>query len=228
MRHILYVEDEPFLAKIVREGLEGKQFRVTHVGDGAKVVTTLERCEPDVCVLDVMLPNIDGFTLAREIRHRKPQLPILFVTAKEQTQDVVEGFKAGGNDYIRKPFSLEELVVRIENILTLTGMSSRTPERHTIQLGGFTFLPDRLELLWADRVRKLSHRENELLFFLASNLNSIIQRKDILLEIWGDDSFFNSRNLDVYITKIREYLRADDSLEIVTIKGVGYRFLIKA
>ncbi|WP_337043512.1 response regulator transcription factor [Emticicia sp. 17c] len=223
MIKILYVEDEPFLGKIVKESLESRNFDVKMVTDGNQVMKTFEQYRPDICVLDVMLPNKDGYTLGAEIRQLKPGLPIIFLTAKTQTDDVLKGFQAGGNDYIRKPFSMEELIVRINNLLLLSS-SKGIVQNGSIPLGKYEFLPHKYELRLNETCRKLSHRETELLKILSENRNFTVNRKEILMKIWGDDSFFNSRNLDVYITKLRDYLKEDETLDLMTIKGVGYHF----
>ncbi len=221
---ILYVEDEPFLGKIVRESLESRAFELRWVEDGALVLEALEQFQPDVCVLDVMLPNRDGFSLGREIRVLRPTLPILFLTAKNQTADVVQGFDSGGNDYIRKPFSMEELIARIQNLLHLTRGTSSPASTH-LAIGRYRFSPTRQELLLEEQSRQLSHRENQLLTILATRPNEAIPRKDILDQVWGSDAFFNSRNLDVYITRLRDYLKEDSGVQLLTLKGVGYRLV---
>ncbi len=222
---VLYVEDEVFLAKIVKESLESRGFEVILETDGAKVLTSFRMGKPDICVLDVMLPNKDGFELAEEIRNMDKEIPILFLTAKTQTEDLVKGFGLGGNDYIRKPFSMEELIVRINNALKRKADSPARPEGGSLPVGKFAFNTNRQVLQNDKEERKLSYRECELLRVLVENRDRIIDRKEILNLLWGNDSFFNSRNLDVYITKLRGYLREDPSLEIITIKGVGYRFV---
>lgn len=221
---ILYVEDEPHLGRIVKESLESRKFLVTMASDGLNALTLFRDIKPDICILDVMLPGKDGFSLARELRQEAPKIPIIFVTAKTQTSDLLQGFEAGGNDYLRKPFSLEELMARINNLLSLT--QAATAGQETIKLGKFHFFPLRYELRLGDNVRKLSHREATLLQTLCESKNIPVLRKDILMKLWGDDSFFNSRNLDVYITKLREYLKADSAIEIITIKGHGYLFSV--
>ena len=224
---ILYVEDELFLGKIVRESLETRNFEVTMETDGAAAVQSFLSSKPDVCVLDVMLPNKDGFEIAEEIRKFDQLIPIIFVTAKTQTNDLVKGFSLGANDYIRKPFSMEELIVRIDNALRLKNnlpQIQSVPEQ--LRLGKFLFYINRQVLVAGNEEKKLSFRESELLKILYQNKERIINRKDILNLLWGNDSFFNSRNLDVYITKLRGYLKLDESIEILTIKGVGYRFII--
>jgi DNA-binding response OmpR family regulator len=174
-------------------------------------------------VLDVMLPNKDGFKLATEIRQQNPTIPIIFLTAKTQTDDLAKGFQSGGNDYIRKPFSMEELIIRINNLLNLTQQKSKNAT-NVIMIGQYEVFLNKYELTYQDKIKKISHREAELIKILSENRNTIVSRKDILMQIWGDDSYFNSRNLDVYMTKLREYLKDDPSLEIMTIKGVGYFF----
>jgi len=222
---ILYVEDEPFLAKIVKESLETRDFEVRMVGDGAKVIHAFHTYQPDICILDVMLPNKDGLTIGKEIREINREVPIIFLTAKNQTQDVIKGFELGGNDYIRKPFSMEELIARIQNLLTITRAASAKEEQKEFHIGRYLFSPVRMELKINDAVQKLSYRETELLKILASGSDKVIERREILKSVWGDDSFFNSRNLDVYIKKLRDYFSLDKEVQIITLKGVGYRFI---
>ncbi|HMQ47469.1 MAG TPA: response regulator transcription factor [Saprospiraceae bacterium] len=222
---ILYVEDEPFLGKIVRESLESRGFEVRLIEDGAQAMAALEAMQPDIGVLDVMLPNLDGFSLGKAIREKDPLLPILFLTAKDQTKDVLQGFASGGNDYIRKPFSMEELIVRIQNLLQLKGRAD-SHLTEWIALGKYLFSPIRQELKLEEQIRKLSYRETQLLQMLSAQLNQPIDRREILREIWGDDSFYHSRNLDVYMTRLREYLKGDAQVEIITLKGVGYRLSV--
>jgi DNA-binding response OmpR family regulator len=221
---ILYVEDEPFLGRIVKESLESRDFEVVMVNDGKLAQGAFEKNKPDICVLDIMLPSKDGYAIAKDIRQVNPGTPIIFVTAKNQTEDVLKGFEVGGNDYLRKPFSMEELIVRVTNLLQLTQKSTK-PTSENIALGKYEFNSMRYELKFGNTVRKLSHREATLLQVLSESKNATVQRKDILMKLWGDDSFFNSRNLDVYVTKLRDYLKEDPSIEIITIKGVGYHFV---
>jgi DNA-binding response OmpR family regulator len=223
---ILYVEDEPFLGRIVKESLESRDYEVVMVDHGSSASAAFTKTQPHICVLDVMLPGKDGYTIAREIRQVNPAMPIIFVTAKTQTEDLIKGFESGGNDYIRKPFSMEELIVRINNLLQLSNHHKDEKQPDIILLGKYEFNVLRYELKIKESVRKLSHREANLLAMLSENKNGTTNRKDILMRLWGDDSFFNSRNLDVYITKLRDYLKDDPSIEIITIKGVGYHFAI--
>jgi len=223
---ILYVEDELSLGKIVKESLEIRGFEVIMEGDGGKATDLFKKSNPDICVLDVMLPNKDWFTIADEIRKLNEDVPIIFLTAKTQTEDVVKGFSMGGNDYIRKPFSMEELIVRIQNLLRNKSEDPPKIKGDNVTIGKYNFQLNRQVLSTGKEDRKLSYRESELLKLLYKNREKIIDRKDILNMLWGNDSFFNSRNLDVYITKLRSYLKEDPALEIITIKGIGYRFVV--
>jgi DNA-binding response OmpR family regulator len=228
-KKILYIEDEPFLGKIVKETLELKGFDVMLIADGALVMHSLTSFVPDICVLDVMLPHVDGFTLGKQIRILLPKLPVIFLTARSQTEDLLEGFASGGTDYIRKPFSIEELHARILNQLQLELPERRNEKKlpAEIMLGHICFLPEQYELHVSGQVIKLSHREAQVLSVFCLNQNQVVDRKDLLLKVWGDDSFFNSRTLDVYIRKLREYLSPEVKLEIITLKGKGYHFKVK-
>jgi DNA-binding response OmpR family regulator len=222
---VLYAEDEPFLGKIVKESLESRGFDVYMESNGERVFERYAKIDPDVCVLDVMLPNKNGFEIAREIRSQNKDVPILFLTAKTQTEALIRGFTLGGNDYIRKPFSMEELIARIHNSCRHNSKQALPLLAETVSIGSYQFHQKKQVLAFGEEERKLSYRENELLKFLFEHRHAIISRRDIMNTLWGNDSFFNSRNLDVYISKLRNYLKYDGSLEIITIKGVGYRFV---
>jgi len=225
MTKILYVEDEPFLGKIVKESLESRGFEIFMVADGTKAIDEFHKSNPDLCVLDIMLPGRDGYSIGSEIKQIKSSMPIIFLTAKDQTEDIIKGFESGGNDYLKKPFSIEELIVRINNLLRLTSHYSISQENHLYHFGDFEFNHTNLELIRGQDITKLSHREAELLKVLLEGHKEAIDRTYILKSIWGDDSFFNSRNLDVYIRKLRRHLAEDPSVKILTLKGVGYRFI---
>ena len=227
-KKILYIEDEHYLGRIVKETLENQGYELVWETDGAKVIKHLGSFNPDVCVLDIMLPHVDGYELCMQIKTLKPELPVIFLTAKTETADLVRGFESGGTDYIRKPFSMEEVIVRIENQLTqLKGKGlSPAPPKEEIRLGSYTYYPSRYELLSPEGKVQLSQRDSELLTQLAASVNRVIERKQLLLSIWGDDSYFNSRNLDVYIRKMREYFKHDPNIRIQTLKGKGYLFLV--
>lgn len=225
---ILYIEDEPYLGRIVKETLQNQGYQVKWETDGTRVPELIGKTDTDICILDIMLPHVDGYELCQQIKTLKPELPVIFLTAKTETADLVRGFEAGGTDYIRKPFSMEELIVRIENQILLTrnrGLNP-TPLTEDITLGKYIYRPARYELLSPEGTVRLSQRESEILSRLAASVNRVIDRKQLLISVWGDDSFFNSRNLDVYIRKIREYFRHDPNIRIQTLKGKGYLFLV--
>jgi DNA-binding response OmpR family regulator len=230
---VLYAEDEIFLGKIVKETLDSRGFEVIMVTNGAAVLPTYQSARPDICVLDIMMPDRNGYEVAEDIRAVDEDIPIIFLTAKTQTEDLVRGFKTGANDYIRKPFSMEELIIRIENTLRVrpafaeaSAAMSAGKAAEVIAIGNYVFHPYRQVLVGDGEERKLSYRENELLRQLWLGRERVIPREDILQAIWGNDSFLNSRNLDVYVTKLRGYLRGDERVEILTIKGIGYRFVL--
>ncbi len=228
MKKVYYIEDEQFLGKIVKETLEKQDFQVRWETDGAKVMSGFKVFTPDIVVLDIMLPNVDGYTICHQIRSIYPNLPIIFLTAKVETPDLVAGFEVGGSDYVKKPFSIEELIVRIHNLLHLMGSKPGSKsQREDIQLGSYSFRPGRYELQTPSRLIKLSQRDLEILQLLVGQKNQVTNRKDMLMAVWGDDSFFNSRNLDVYIRKLRGYFDEDEKVTIQTLKGKGYLFLVK-
>ena len=226
MIKILYVEDEPFLAKIVKETLESKGYEIIYAKNGLEAVALFNELEVQLCVFDIMLPGKNGYQLAEEVRSKDKSIPIIFLTAKNQTQDLVKGFEVGGNDYLKKPFSMEELIVRIENLLNLSNLHSKEETSFTIS-DCILFDYDLMELKVDDRSVKLSHKENEILRLLTINKNEVTDRKILLQKVWGDDSYYNSRTLDVYITKLRNYFKTKDDIIIQTLKGVGYKFLVK-
>jgi DNA-binding response OmpR family regulator len=227
-RKILYIEDEPYMARIVQDTLELRGFEVLHKKDGNRIMEQVSSFTPDICLLDVMLPDIDGFTLANHIRNVHPQLPIIFLTSKTQPGDIVKGFSSGGTDYLKKPFSMEELIVRIENQLKImsrdVSASKSLPDE--VVLKQFRFYPGRFELHTPVKVIKLSNRESQILAMLCTHINAAIDRRELLQAVWGDDSFFNSRNLDVYIRKLRGYFAGAEGIEIITLKGQGYHFVV--
>ncbi len=221
MTKLLYVEDEEVLAMLVRDHLVKNGYEVHWTADGKEAESLFKKVQPDLCILDVMLPGKSGFEIGQWIRQNNKVIPIIFLTAKSESKDVVEGFKAGGNDYLRKPFSLEELMVRIRNLLSMTGRVS--PGHYRV--GDLSFDPVRMIIENGKETVTLSHRENELLKMLIVHIGSPVERKEILLHVWGDDHFFNSRNLDVYVTRLRKYLKMDPGVQLLTLKGVGYQLV---
>lgn len=218
---LLYVEDEQVLAMLVRDHLTRSGYEVHWTDNGEAAPALFKEVRPDLCILDIMLPGLSGYEAGRLIRAEDRHVPIIFLTAKSESRDVVEGFKSGGNDYLKKPFSLDELMVRIENLLAMAGRAA--PGK--ISLGALTYDPVRMTLENSHEAVTLSHRENELLKMLVTHIGQPVERKQILLSLWGDDHFFNSRNLDVYVTRLRKYLRMDPELQLITLKGVGYQLV---
>lgn len=219
---VIYAEDEPALGQIVKESLETRDFSVRLCPDGEVALREFQKSKPDVLVLDVMMPKQDGFSVAKEIRRQSPGLPIVFLTAKSQVADVVEGFQSGGNDYLKKPFSIEELIVRIKALLNRLDQGENTPP---LQFGRFTFDFTRQSLLIDNKPINLTHRESLLLQELALNKNRMVERTYILNKIWASDDFFAARSMDVFVTKLRKKLEADPTVQIINVRGYGYKLV---
>lgn len=220
---ILLAEDEPALGQIIKESLETRDFNVILCDNGEKAFEKYQSETPEILVLDVMMPKKDGFTLAKDIRAIDDTIPIIFLTAKSQTQDVVEGFTIGGNDYLKKPFSMEELIVRINNLLNRT-QAQKTSE--VLQIGDYTFdFPKQTLQFNAEEKLQLTHREAHLLFHLIKNKNQVLDRSIILNKLWGNDDFFSARSMDVFITKLRKKLSKDDTIQIINVRGFGYKLI---
>lgn len=224
---LLFVEDESTLGFIVKESLETRDFQVIYCKNGVEGWQAFEEDTPDACVLDVMMPEMDGFTLAKKIRAINPLVPIIFLTAKSQTQDVVQGFEIGANDYIKKPFSMEELIVRVKSLIRNKEAYQKVPAPNTERwtIGDFQFDYPKQLLSHTEKARKLTHREAEILHLLCQYQNQVLERKPVLLQLWGDDTFFNARSMDVFITKLRKYFKLDPKVEIVNVRGVGYKLI---
>ena len=202
-------------------------FEMLYAEDGREGLRLYREHHPDVVVLDIMMPNMDGFSVTTEIRREDKVTPIIFLTAKSQTTDVVKGFELGGNDYLKKPFSMDELIVRIKALLQRYNEQQGSAEagNDVVQIGQYTFNYIKQTLTRNNNTEFLSHREAEILRRLSDNRNQVMERKTILLDLWGDDSFFNARSMDVFITKIRRYLKEDPRIQIVNIRGVGYKLI---
>ena len=219
--YILLAEDEAALGQIVKESLETRDFRVDLAEDGEKALKLATQNDYDALVLDVMMPKKDGFTLAKEVRLQDDSIPIIFLTAKSQTADVVEGFSIGGNDYLKKPFSMEELIVRIHNLV-----SRKTLQKNTelLEIGGYLFnFPKQTLQYRDDELVLLTHREAHLLFHLIKNKNQVLDRSLILNKLWNSDDFFAARSMDVFISKLRKKLAQDESIQIINVRGYGYK-----
>ena len=222
---ILLCEDDENLGMLLREYLQAKGFEAVLCPDGEVGYREFQKAKFDICVLDVMMPKKDGFALAQDIRQQNAEMPIIFLTAKVLKEDILEGFKIGADDYITKPFSMEELVLRIEAILRrVKGKKSR--ENTVYHIGRFTFDTQKQLLTIGEKQTKLTTKENELLALLCAHSNEILQRDYALKTIWIDDNYFNARSMDVYITKLRKHLKDDPQIEIINIHGKGYKLII--
>lgn len=219
---VLLAEDEASLGMIVKESLETRNFIVFHAKDGDEALNIYTEERPDILVLDVMMPLKDGFSLAKEIRIKDKTTPILFLTAKSQVSDVVEGFNTGGNDYLKKPFSMEELIVRIKALLNRITLKI---DLQNIVIGKYTFNFNKQVLIFNGDQQQLTHRETQLLFYLYDKKNEILDRSFILNKLWGNDDFFNARSMDVFITKLRKKLKKDPDIEIINSRGYGYKLI---
>ena len=219
---ILLAEDEPSLGQIIKESLETRNFEVLLCANGEEAYKVYKTENPLLLVLDVMMPKKDGFTLDKEIREENPEIPIIFLTAKSQTEDVVQGFNIGGNDYLKKPFSMEELIVRINALLK---RNNEELSLESILIGRFIFNFKKQTLEIDSKIENLTHREANLLFYLIKNKNQVLDRSFILKKLWGDDDFFNARSMDVFITKLRKKLKPDPTIQIINVRGYGYKLI---
>lgn len=220
---LLLVEDEPFLAKVIKESLEQLNYTVIHAADGKKAFSLFQNQLYDLCIVDVMLPHTDGFTLVKQIRALESQVPILFLTSRTSTSDVIEGYHSGGNDYLKKPFSLEELFLRVNELLKRR--NGKSTGEDPLIIGAYQFVPHKQILQYGAEECRLSHRETQLLMMLYEHKNVLLERKQVLITLWGDDSFFNTRTMDVFITKLRKHLQLDPSVEIINVRGMGYKLI---
>ncbi len=221
---VLLCEDDENLGMLLREYLQAKGYFTVLCPDGEAGFREFLRTKFDICVLDVMMPKKDGFTLSQEIRQANSEIPIIFLTAKTLKEDVLEGFKMGADDYITKPFSMEELVLRMEAILRRV-RGKKVKESTLYKIGKFTFDTQKQLLTIGEKQTKLTTKENELLSLLCSHANEILQRDFALKTIWIDDNYFNARSMDVYITKLRKHLKDDPQIEIINIHGKGYKLI---
>jgi len=223
---LLVVEDDPNLGDILKEYLEMKGYEPTLCRDVEEGWSKFKKDKYDLCLLDIMMPKKDGFTLAREIKKVQEDLPILFLTAKNQKDDVIEGLKIGADDYITKPFSMEELLLRVTAILRRTQKSEEITPLKVYEFGGFKLHYDKQLLEGPKGPHKLTSKENELLRLLAAEMNKLVNRSHALKQIWGDDSYFNARSMDVYLSKIRKILKDDPKVQIITVHGEGFKLIV--
>lgn len=224
---VLFVEDEPVLASIVRESLETRGFAIAIATNGVEGWSMFNLNKPDVCVVDVMMPRKDGFSLVQDIRRVDELVPVIFLTARTQTEDVLKGLEIGADDYMKKPFSMEELILRLKALVRRKSINNKMlhdmPEE--ISIGNCSFSYQKLEFYCHKQLFNLSQREADLLQLLVQYKNQLLERKTALMKLWGDDSPFNARSMDVYITRLRKFIKEDSTLEIINIRGYGYKLM---
>jgi len=223
--NILLAEDDRNLGTILKAYLEAKGFNTTLGVNGQEALKAYQKQKFDFCIIDVMMPVMDGFSLAREIRLSDKEIPILFLTAKSMQEDKLKGFEVGADDYLTKPFNMEELVARIRAILRRASESKEEPMQDVFPLGSLKFDRTRQVLLTKDKEIRLTSKESALLELLCEHLNETVDRSIALTRIWHDDSYFNARSMDVYVTKLRKYLKADPSVELMNVHGVGFKLV---
>lgn len=222
---VLLVEDELALGKITSAALGLNEFNVQWAKDGEEGWRIFQEHEFDICVLDIMMPKVDGYTLAKQIRNINPSIPIIFLSARTLTEDIVKGFELGGNDYLRKPYSIEELTIRMRSLLKMNiSEQSKAP---LFKWGSISYDYEAMKLIVDKTTHLLTFKENEIFNILINNKSTIVKRADILMEIWGDDNYFNARSMDVFITKLRKYLAPEPSMKIVNLRGIGYKLIIE-
>lgn len=225
--HLLYVEDDATLSFVTRDNLSLQGYKITHCEDGEAAMEVIKHEKFDLCILDVMLPQIDGYTLAKEIRKIDIDVPIIFLTAKSLKEDKIHGLKLGADDYITKPFSIEELLLKIGVFLRRSKITNPTPTQ-AAALGKYQFNYDNLSLIFDGESRQLTQKEADLLQLFAASPNLVLKRATILERLWGENDYFMGRSLDVFISRLRKYLRKDDQLKIENIHGVGFKFVCPA
>ena len=225
--NILLAEDDRNLGTILKNFLEVKGYSATLCVNGQEAIETIQKKEFDFCILDIMMPVKDGFSVAKEIRQLNARIPIMFLTAKALQEDKLKGFEAGADDYLTKPFSMEELLMRIQAIIRRTEDASRQSENvNTFQVGKYSFDYNRQVLTFKGKEQKLTSKEAGLLRLLCNNANEVLERSTALNKIWSDDSYFNARSMDVYIVKLRKYLKDDPSVELINVHGVGFKLVM--
>jgi two-component system, OmpR family, response regulator len=223
---LLLAEDDENLGLLLKEYLVAKGYEANLYPDGEAAYKGFMREHYDICILDIMMPKKDGFTLAKDIRIVNEDIPVIFLTAKNMKEDVLEGFKLGADDYITKPFSMEELIMRIEAILRRTSQESQANAQMVYTLGKYTFDTRKQILTDGEESVKLTTKEADLLKLLCQNANKVLERNYALKSIWIDDNYFNARSMDVYITKLRKHLKDEPKVEIINVHGKGYKLIV--
>ncbi|WKN41915.1 response regulator transcription factor [Tunicatimonas pelagia] len=225
---LLYVEDDDSLRYVTQDNLSLANYQVVACADGQAALEAFRDQPIDLCIIDVMLPKIDGLAVARKIRQLNNQIPILFLSAKCLKEDRIAGLKLGADDYVTKPFSIEELVLKVDIFLRRSKLSQPTvtPANNLATIGSYRFNEAQQQLIYQDETRDLTHRESALLGYLNAHVNQVVKREDILAAIWGEDDYFAGRSLDVFISRLRKYLQKDSTILIENIHGVGFRLLV--
>ena len=226
MAKIFYVEDDANLSFVVKDCLQMAGHEVHHFNKGDEALYAFNRNEYDICILDVMLPNVDGFTITKTIRNKNPHIPIIFISAKIQIEDKLEGLSIGGDDYIFKPFSFEELILKINIFLKRKHASIEKVEKGNFSFGMFNLDEENLTLSGNNQSIRLTQRETDLIAFFVKNQNKLLRREEILIALWGQDDYFLGRSLDVFISRVRKYLSPDKNILIENIPRVGFRMVI--
>jgi len=224
----LYVEDDLYLSYVTKDNLELKGYTITFCKDGMEAYEAFNNATFDLCILDVMLPMMDGFELAKKIRENDEHIPIIFLSAKSLKEDRIQGLSLGGDDYITKPFSIEELVLKIEIFLKRRKIINGESKRGEYQIGDYTFDAVNMQLKFNDDIQRLTSRETELLRYFIIHQDKVLKKEEILNEVWGSDSYFNSRSLDVFISRLRKYLAKDPKIRINNIHGIGFIIIVES
>jgi len=228
-QHILLAEDDFDYASILKQYLEFSGFKVTWAKDGKEALRLFSDANPDICVLDVMMPHMDGFTLAENIIESHPETPFIFLTAKSMKEDKIKGLRLGADDYVVKPFEVEELILRIQNILKRVHktVASTESDVHSFAIGAYYFNGENYTLAHEKITHRITEKEAHLIRFLYANKNKLVKREDILKEIWGNDDFFSGRSMDVFISRLRKYFNEDKNISIPSVRGLGFEFNLK-
>jgi len=225
---VLYVEDEPFLSSIVSDGLKSSGYIVQVVADGNLAMDAYATLKPDICILDIMLPSKDGYMLAKELKAVQPDLPVIFLSAKVLTEDVVKGFKSGGNDYLKKPFSMDELLVRLEALLHRFGketVNNETENSKSYTFGNCQLDTVQQKLKTSAGEHSLSFKESALLEMMILKKNDVLERQEALIKIWGDDNYYNTRSMDVFMTHLRKLLKDEPDIQIMNLRSIGFKLI---
>lgn len=224
---ILLVEDELTLSMIIKDTLDSEGFEVVQAENGNKGLQLFFESKPDILVADVMMPEMDGFEMVSRIRKTDKSTPILFLTARSAIRDVVSGFEIGASDYLKKPFNMQELIIRVKSLVNRAYIEQEVKNKESFEIGNYAFDSITQKLIYGGNEQELSHRESEILKRLCLNRNDVVNTQDILMELWGDDSFFNTKSLHVFITKLRHRLSLDNRIRIVNVRGIGYKLVVE-